>query len=247
MCNAPSVRDDDLSQREFPAHLTLQEVVMYRLLAVVAILLTGCGGDQIVQADDVLAQDSVLAREVMSASGDLIVDQPVFIPNEEPATRTAPAKTAPAKPTPLPKPVQSRAIAITASPASPAPRVTVQRPREERSRTGVISEGTALTVVANNRACGNTFSARVVNSIRGSNGVTIPSGSIATGEILSADKWGAGLSVRVRSVRVNGKSYPVNSRATYIMPARGEEPCVPGGARIEVETRAPLRLAMSGM
>ena len=68
----------------------------------------------------------------------------------------------------------------------------------------------------------------------------IPRGAQATAEITGSDKWGAGISVRVKSVRISGKSYPVTSRVGYVLPDRSG--CIRERGRIEVETAAPLRV-----
>ena len=112
-----------------------------------------------------------------------------------------------------------------------------------RGPAGVVSRGSSLTLVANQRVCtdaGNTFRATVTETVRGSNGVAIPRGAQATAEITGSDKWGAGISVRVKSVRISGRSYPVTSRVGYVLPDRSG--CIRERGRIEVETAAPLRV-----
>jgi hypothetical protein len=209
-------------------------------------------------------EDSALALEVLSAKGDSNkfgpVDDRVYgdVPAETAAKKSAPLPPKPkAKPTPTPIiPAPRTTLADMSVPLSEKPRPIKERPRNERAaeerptKTGVISSGAALSVVTSQRVCsadeGDTFHAVVVNEVRGSNGVVIPTGSQATAEITSASKWGAGLSVRVRSVRVDGKSYPVSSKVTYVLPeASKDNTCIPSRTHIDVRTTEPVRLALN--
>lgn len=207
-------------------------------------------------------EDSALALEVLSAKGDSNIFGPVEDrvyeePNVETATKkkSAPVKVVPVKSNvlaaaPKPAPVipapPKPALADVSVPLSQMPkRVEV---RERLRKTGVIASGAALSLVTNQRVCsantGDSFHAVLVNSVPGSNGVLIPAGARATAEITSSSKWGAGLSVRVKSVRVDGKSYPVSSRVTYVLPeASHDDACIPGRTRIDVRTTEPLRVA----
>jgi hypothetical protein len=196
-------------------------------------------------------EDSALALEVLSAKGDSVhfgpvddrVYQEVAVPTvakKAVSIAKPPVKVAKINP-PAPKPV----LADVSVPLSEMPRPgrRVETPR----RTGIISSGAPLSLVTNQRVCsadrGDEFHAIVVNSVRGSNGVAIPAGAQATAEIISESKWGAGLSVRVKSVRLNGKSYPVSSRVSYVLPeAKGDDTCIPGRTRIDVRTTEPLRV-----
>lgn len=202
-------------------------------------------------------EDSTLALEVLSAKGDSNkfgpVDDRVYeeVKVEAAAKKAALPPKPKAKPTPIipaaPRPI----LADVSVPLREMPRPVKTRPVEERPRkTGVISSGAALSLVTSQRVCsadeGDTFHATIVNEVRGSNGVVIPAGAQATAEITSASKWGAGLSVRVRSVRVDGKSYPVSSRVTYVLPeASKDNTCIPGRTHIDVKTTEPLRVVAS--
>ena len=118
--------------------------------------------------------------------------------------------------------------------ADPAPK------RRVTARTGIISSGSPLVVFTNAKVCGRTFRAVVSHTVRGTNGVVIPAGAQATGEVMSVDKWGAGIGVRVTSVRFDGNSYPVSSRTSYVLPQ--SDGCIPAQARIDVETKESLRV-----
>ena len=112
--------------------------------------------------------------------------------------------------------------------------------RRIAARTGIISSGSPLAVFTNQKVCGRTFRAVVSHTVRGTNGVVIPAGAQASGEVMSVDKWGAGIGVRVTSVRFDGNSYPVSSRTSYVLPQ--SDGCIPEQARIDVETKESLRV-----
>lgn len=222
---------------------------MYRMLwSALLLAAAACDRQSPVASDQSIAEDSLLAAEVMSAKGDSNFFGPVDdrVYTEDLAEQKAAPKPKPlpvvAKPRPAPK--QVPLLADVSVPLSEMPR-RVER-EEKPARTGVISSGVALSVVTTERACGRTFHGELVNSLRGSNGVAIPSGASATGEILSADKWGSGLSVRIRSVRHAGKSYRVNSgSASVLVEVKNGETCIPGSTRIDVKTTEPLRVVAS--
>jgi hypothetical protein len=155
------------------------------------------------------------------------------------AMLAAALKPAPVVPSPRPT-LADVSVPLSEMPR-PAPRRVVPR------RTGIISSGAALSLLTNQRVCsasnGDTFRAVLVNAVRGSNGVLIPAGAPVTAEITSMSKWGAGLSVRAKSVRLNGKSYPLSSRVSYVLPeARGDDACIPSRTHIDVRTTEPLRV-----
>lgn len=229
--------------------------------------IAACDNDARELTSATAVEDSALATEVLSAKGDSNifgpVDDRVY---EEPRVEVSTKKSA-VTPPPVPKP-KAKPAPTPVIPVAPRPtladvsvplsemrpvreRHVEERKVEERpTKTGVISSGAALSVITNQRVCsaneGDTFHAAVVNEVRGSNGVVIPAGAQATAEITSASKWGAGLSVRVRSVRVDGKSYPVSSRVSYVLPeASKDNTCIPGRTRIDVRTTEPVRLALN--
>lgn len=221
-----------------------------------------CDSDSPEVTSTTAVEDSALALEVLSAKGDSNkfgpVDDRVY---EEPKVEVAARKSAPPpeqkpKPAPVIPAAPRPTLADVSVPLTEMPRLVKQRAVKERpaperpTKTGVISSGAALSLITNQRVCsaneGDTFHAVVVDDVRGSNGVVIPSGAQATAEIISASRWGAGLSVRVRSVRVDGKSYSVSSRVTYVLPeASKDDTCIPGRTRIDVRTTEPVRLALN--
>jgi len=218
-----------------------------RLLTLALIAVAACDSETPVATDQTVAEDSLLAIEVMAAKGDSGIFGPV---DDRVYVEDLAAKKAAPKPKPVPPPIiavpkPKPTLADVSVPLSQMPR---SRPEPEPKPTlvGIISPGTALSVVTNERACSRVFRGVLVSSLRGSNGVVIPSGASATGEVISADKWGAGLSVRVRSVHHNGRSYPVISRVQYVLPEeKNGATCIPDRTRIDVKTTEPLRVVAS--
>ena len=237
-------------------------------LFVAAVLVAGCESDSPVATAETIAEDSALAAEVLSAEGDNLfaigaetddsvddADGADVVAQQQPAPAPQRAVVSAAPPAPR---QPAATVAVTPSPRAVAqPRVAAEsrvasEPRVQRSRrtatiargpAGVVSSGAGLTLVANRRVCadaGDTFRATVVDAVRGSNGVMIPRGAQATAEVTGSDKWGAGISVRIKSVRISGRTYPVASRAGYVLPDRSG--CIRERGRIEVETTRPLRV-----
>ena len=217
------------------------------------ISITACDSDTPVATEETLAEDSVLAAQVLSAKGDSgyfgPVDDRIFA-EDSVARVNAP------KPKPQPKPVlavvapkPAPVLADVSVPLSEMPKRVTPKPVKP-VRAGVISSGAALSLVTNQQVCstksGSAFRAVVVNAVRGSNDVVIPAGSQVIAEIISESKWGAGLSVRAKAVRLNGKSYPLSSRVSYVLPesSRGDA-CIPNRTRIDVKTTEPLRILAS--
>jgi hypothetical protein len=229
----------------------------FALISVATFLVAGCEGDSPVATAETIAEDSALAAQVLSAEGDNLFAVGAENPDDtidEPLTSDVVVQ----QPASAPAPTPQRPVAVAVAPRQPAATVAVaassriareprvresHRPAMTRRSAGVVSPGSSLTLVANRRACadaGNTFRATVLETVRGSNGVMIPRGAQATAEMTGADKWGAGIGVRVKSVRIGGRSYPLTSRVGYVLPDRSG--CIRERGRIEVETAAPLRV-----
>jgi hypothetical protein len=143
--------------------------------------------------------------------------------------------------------VAPAAPVVGAEPEQPRIRSRRERPAiaerpSKAARTGMISSGSALVLFTNQKVCdkSGSFRAVVSHTVRGTNGAVIPAGAQASTEITSVDKWGAGIGVRVTSVRFDGRSYPVSSRVAYVLPESNG--CIPAQARIEVEMRGTLEV-----
>jgi hypothetical protein len=231
---------------------------------------TACDGDTPVSTGDMEVEDSALALSVMTARGDTLgapvenelVELPNFTDVKVKSSAPAPAPSKASVSSSRSAAASKQASAIIeqerptiiarAAPIAAEPAQTRIRPRRERlpaaerpakaARTGMISSGSALVVFTNQKVCdkSGTFRAVVSRTVRGSNGAVIPAGAQATTEITSVDKWGAGIGVRVTSVRFDGNSYPVSSRVAYVLPE--SEGCIPAQARIEVEMRGAVQV-----
>lgn len=229
------------------------------VISAAAFSLAGCAGDSPVATAETIAEDSALAVEVLSAEGDNLfavgaestdtLDDTIDDTIRPEVVAQQPRVTAPQRPAQptvftLRQPAATVAVAMSRPVVRKEQRVArTRRQTVTRGSLGIVSSGSALTLVANRRICadaGQSFAATVVDAVRGSNGVMIPRGAQATAQVTGADKWGAGISVRVKSVRIAGKTYPVNSRAGYVLPDRSG--CIKERGRIEVETVAPLRV-----
>ena len=93
---------------------------------------------------------------------------------------------------------------------------------------------------------GETFSMRLAESVRGSNGVVIPKGTRANAEITSMSEWGAGAGVQVKSVHFDGHSYPLKSSVGYVaLESRKGRTCIPQRERIDAEIKQPLTVVAS--
>ncbi|HEY0241741.1 MAG TPA: hypothetical protein VGC52_03650 [Gemmatimonadaceae bacterium] len=227
-------------------------------MLVAAFSFAGCESDSPVATAETIAEDSALAAQVLSAEGDNLfavgaetddsIDEPeatdVVAQQPSPSPAPAPQRALAVAPVAPKQPAATVAVANATSRVVSTPRIQrTRRPAVTRGPAGVVSSGASLTLVANRRVCadaGETFRATVVDAVRGSNGVMIPRGAQATAEVTGSDKWGAGISVRVNSVRISGRTYPVASRAGYVLPDRSG--CIRERGRIEVETIRPLRV-----
>ena len=189
-------------------------------------------------------------------SADVIIQQSPQKRVQPAAPASVPAASVAAAPPTSPAPRQQQtespppAVSVTRVAEEPAPAQRSRPADDDRpepapkrrvaARTGIISSGSPLAVFTNQKVCGRTFRAVVSHTVRGTNGVVIPAGAQASGEVMSVDKWGAGIGVRVTSVRFDGNSYPVSSRTSYVLPESGG--CIPAQARIDVETKESLRV-----
>ena len=168
-----------------------------------AAFLAACGGDK-TNADSALATDTTLNRDLALAGQDSAA-QPAL--TDVPASPTA-SKTTPA----------TKTATKSTTPTKTASGNTKTAPSGTAARTGVIGTGTALNVRANNEICTNThkvgdkLTATVNEAVAGSNGVSIPAGSVVT---LTITKMNRSENVNdpiemefsVDAVDIRGKSY----------------------------------------
>lgn len=218
-----------------------------------------CDTSRPIASDDAVVEDTVLAREVLSAKGDKftsIVEEPV---REDSASLAARVKASPPK-RQLPRiqrtvvPEVRRPVTLTSAvkpkPATKAPVAKTVERGATPTRAGTIARGSELSLVVGNNVCdddlqvGQTFAVNVAAAVRGSNGVAIPEGAQAVAKITSTNAWGSGIGVQVRSIRINGRNYPIESPVTYVLPQKrkGEGVCIPQRTHIDVVTGQSLAL-----
>jgi hypothetical protein len=189
-------------------------------------------------AQDALAQDSSLARDLSLANADTMaqpqlkdvpaVTSPVVSPSD-PATRVVQRST----PTTTRNPRRVATATHTATtPVEKTPVVTENgNTVTESSNTGsarafgTIASGSEIALYSGQRVCTNTyavgdkFTASVAQSVEGSNGVAIPAGATAVIELTSLKRSenandNIEMEFVVRSISFNGTTYPVNAAVT---------------------------------
>jgi hypothetical protein len=237
-----------------------------------------CRSD-VVPRDDALANDSTISRLVLGATGDaplkllgteLPADDESLAIALEPAALPTPLPTIPAA-RPAEAPVR-RVARSQANPAlatkrsirktQPAPRKlrTVVARNSTRAVAGkawlVIPAGTEIELRAEQRVCSNTampgdlFATTVSEPLVMAGGTIIPDGVSARAEVISTGAPGKqDLGVRLRSVLIGGRTYPVTSRVTYaqlkkVRSRDGGARCLNDGGRLIAEFIEPLRLAL---
>ena len=163
---------------------------------------------------DVLAQDSSLARDLALANQDTaatpqLQDVPAVAepaPVEvEPEPARAPPRARPRATTPARQPVARRPAPRPSRPPeieaeTPSTRITESgntetiAPRGTERALGTISAGSEISLAAGERVCTNTnrvgdrFNAQISNAVMGANGTVIPAGANAVVSISSLKK-----------------------------------------------------------
>ena len=187
-----------------------------------ALVLGACGGD----SGDSLAEDSSLARDLELANADSALQPELSdVPQETPpAVSPAPSQPAPRPSTPAPK-------TTTPAPKAPAPAPKTEPERTASGnvvetgtgggeRLGTIAAGTTLSMRSSQRVCTNTnrpgdrFTATLNETVTGANGATIPAGATVVLEVTDVKRSENAndpirLAFAVRSVRVDGRNFPV--------------------------------------
>ena len=116
----------------------------------------------------------------------------------------------------------------TTTPARTPSGNTVERaPAGSEGRVATIGAGTSIALTSGARVCTNThkpgdrFTATVTNTVQGSNGAVIPAGATAVVQVTSVERSEnandpARLGLVVQSVRINGKTYPIDAAITSV-------------------------------
>ena len=202
-----------------------------------SLALAACSNDSR-SAEDVLAEDSTLALEVMAANTDTMqmpVDTassveelaPETIPSAEPAQAQAPAPVIAAESPPpavtrtparvrrsVPRRTRAARVVRTTSSAPVARRI----PSTPMRSSATIPSGTELSLTADQRVCasmsnpGDRFTARFSEDLTGPLGVVIPKGTTATAQIFSLEK---GVDLRMHSIDFAGQTHSIDSDVTH--------------------------------
>jgi hypothetical protein len=102
---------------------------------------------------------------------------------------------------------------ITAETVTPAP--------APRRNFKLVPTGSSLSLASDRKICTNTskvgqqFETRLTKDVMGSDGVLIPEGTVATGEIASIGNSDPGIAVNISSLTFGGRTYPVTSQVIY--------------------------------
>lgn len=188
-------------------------------------------------ADDALATDTSLSRDLALAGADTLAQPaltdtfttPAAAPTPAPAPpRAAAPVTRPRTTTPRP-PTTTRPSAPAPTTNAPATTASGNTVREgsgagSESRTmGTIAAGTRIAMTSNQKVCTNTnkvgdrFTATIAEPVTGANGAVIPAGATAVVRITELkrsenanDQIRVGLDVV--SISFGGKSYAVSAR-----------------------------------
>jgi len=206
------------------------------ICAIALLSAAACNKSDNKSAQDPLAQDSSLSRDLQLANNDTaaqpqLKDVPTTPPPAPPRAAVVEKKRVavappPRRRTPAPEP---KAPAVAQAPApvtTPSGNTVVKAPStaaNTEGRVGVVSAGTNLSLSSGQRVCTNTNSvgdritATLAEAVSGSNGVVIPAGATAVLEITSlarSNQAGENMNIGlvVRSITYGGKTYPVNGQ-----------------------------------
>lgn len=237
---------------------------------------TAKGGDVLAQ-DSTLALEVFGARPDSGAGFD---DAVVEVESFEPAAAEVAASSSVTAATRAPVVRPSVRTARTVEATKPAisrsaPNTGIRRPREvassrprrveSRVRTTdrvavagrgwlVLPAGAQIELESEQQLCsrdaGDGFEATVSSDVIAANGVIIPDGASARGEILSTDT--AEPTMRIQWITFGGRMYEVSTRVTRADTKRvrarsggAKMSCVPDGGRIVAELTRPLRIALN--
>lgn len=206
-----------------------------------AVALTACGGNDRARDDAAMRADTAAPQfgdtSLAAATPSTTVDSTPVAgvgPTQGPQADTnVTPMPAPATPAPRREPTRANPRPAAPRPAprpAPAPRETNALPSaggaaaEPVARRGTIASGATLRLAFAEKTCsrtlseGETVSATVRDGADGSNGARIPSGSrvtlVVTRSTSATNNDRPTLAFDVRSVNVDGESYPVDGRVS---------------------------------
>lgn len=192
----------------------------------VALLFGACSGD----TGDALAEDSSLARDLQLANADSLAQPELSdVPEEKAPPAVTPSAPAPKATTPAaPRPSTPRPSTPAPAPAQPKATEPARTAGGNTATSGTgggetlrtIASGTTLSMRSSQRVCtdsnrpGDRFTATLNETVTGSGGATIPAGSTVVLEVTDVKRSENAndpirLAFAVRSVRVDGRNFPV--------------------------------------
>ena len=184
-------------------------------LALVTLLSVGACRD----SDDDLAEDSAaLNRDLELANRDTSQPQLSDVPSTSSSGGNVSRPSTPRPSTPRPS--------TPSTPSRTPSGNTVERaPTGSEGRVATIAAGTSIALTSGARVCTNThkpgdkFTATVTNTVQGANGAVIPAGATAVVQVTSVERSEnandpARIGLVVQSVRINGKTYPIDASIT---------------------------------
>ena len=185
-------------------------------LALVTILAAGACRDR---DDDLAGDTAALNRDLELANRDTAQPQLTDVP----ATSSSGGNVS--------RPSTSRPRPSTSAPRTPtrtpSGNVVERAPAGTEGRVATIAAGTTISLRSSERVCTNTkrpgdkFTATVTSAVQGSGGAVIPAGATAVVQVTSVERSEnvndpARLGLVVQSVRVNGKTYPIDASITSV-------------------------------
>ena len=187
------------------------------LMLSAALLLGACGGNDD-GADTSLASDTALANDLtLAGQGDSAQPQLNDVPAGGGATKS-PTTKSPSTKAPTTK------APTTKSPSTTASGNTVSKGTTGGETMGTLPAGTTLSLASNERVCtnnrkvGDTFTARLSESVT-AGGVTVPAGATAVVRITALQQSDntnqpVVMKFNVISLRYNNTSYPITAEVT---------------------------------
>ncbi len=187
------------------------------------------------------------------------------------AVERAPASRVTTSPVAAPRTTASRTTTVSRQVQLPrrpvpagrnsAPRQELGAPRMVARPSGSVSAGAELALVAGQRICtyasrvGDEFAVILAEPVAGTNGMVIPRGATAVAEIASIGRkkdGRAAIGLRVESITVSRRTYPIDSRVTFAeleqQPAtrRGRyDACIPERGQINAQLTTSLNIVRS--
>jgi YMGG-like Gly-zipper len=167
--------------------------------------------------DDLAGDTAALNRDLELANQDTSQPQLTDVPSTSSSGGNVSRPSTPRPTTPRP----------TTPSKTPSGNTVEKAPAGSEGRVASIGAGTTIALTSGARVCTNThkpgdkFTATVTNTVQGANGAVIPAGATAVVQVTSVERSEnandpARLGLVVQSVRVDGKTYPIDASITSV-------------------------------